>query len=244
MSVFASIHLGKCAGAAFANLLIDRVSRQMPVFLFYGGAHPMTGIWRDGSREPIKNGNSLKEVCAPFVKRAQEGESFLMQSHLMANEYLEFLPRDSKFFTWLREPLQRICSHYYYWKNNRRAPRLSPEAKPLFDRVVAGDCSLAEFGSHPLIAEYYSAMLAPLGLDGLALALLVEHPTNSFMQLSQLLGVEMPSEMRVANVTQSKPTKVYELTQAEESQLRGCNSSDMELYHRAVARLLRPSHTA
>ena len=97
--------------------------------------------------------------------------------HLAASEYLEFLPDNCQFFTWLRQPLQRICSHYYYWKNNRLEPRLSPEAKPLFDGVVSGSCSLLEFGRHPLIAEYCSTMLNPLGLDGLALAAVVEYPT-------------------------------------------------------------------
>ena len=238
MPVFASIHLGKCAGAAFANLLIERVSQHMPVLFLYGEAHPLSGVWRDRSKQTSAAATSPKQICGPLLEQAEKGESFLVQSHFGASEYLEFLPNDSKFFTWLRHPLQRISSHYYYWKNNRREPRLSPEAKPLFQRVVSGECSLVEFGCHPLVAEYYRGMLGPLGLDGLALAAVVEHSSVSFGELSRLLDVELPLEMRVANATRSKPAERYELTAEQESQLRVCNTADLKLYERAVARLL------
>ena len=210
----------------------------MPVLFLYGEAHPLSGIWRDRSKQVSAAVASPKQICEPLLEGAEKAESFLVHSHFAAREYLEFLPADSKFFTWLRDPLQRISSHYYYWKNNRREPRLSPEAKPLFQHVVSGECSLVEFGCHPLIAEYYRGMLAPLGLDGLALSAVVEHPGTSFEELSRLLAVELPSEMRMANVTRSKPAQRYELTAEQESQLRACNTADLQLYERAVARLL------
>jgi len=209
----------------------------MPVLFLYGEAHPLSGVWRDRSKQTSAATTSPKQICEPFVAKAENGESFLVHSHFAASEYLEFLP-NATFFTWLRQPLQRISSHYYYWKNNRREPRLSPEAKPLFERVVAGECSLVEFGCHPLVAEYYRGMLAPLGLDGLALAAVVEHPSVSFGELSRLLDVELPLEMRVANATRSKLAERYELTTEEESHLRACNTADLKLYERAVARLL------
>ena len=236
MPVFASIHFGKCAGNAFANLLTREVSRQMPVLLFYGRGHPATGLWHNQVRESIKTeGNSLKEICGPLLERA--GERCLLQGHITASEYLEFLPEDHQVFTWLRHPLQRICSHYYYWKNHRKGPRYCPAAIPLFESVVSGDCSVAQFGCHPLVAEKYSTMLEPLGLDGLAVAALIEHPQVSLARLSALLGVELPSEMPVINATRGKAARLYQLTPNEESQLLASNAADMELYHRASVRL-------
>jgi hypothetical protein len=236
MPVFASIHLGKCAGSAFAKLLIREVSPQMPVLLFYGQGHPTTGLWNNRAREPIKtDGNPLKEICGPLLEGA--GGTCLVHGHITAREYLEFLPEEREVFTWLRHPLQRICSHYYYWKNNRDEPRQRPEARRLFESVVSGDCSLVQFGCHPMIAEYYSAMLDPLGLDGLAFAALTEHPERSLMRLSALLGIDLPSEMPVINTTRSKGAKAYELKREEELQILAANAADMELYHRALAQL-------
>ena len=236
MPVLASIHLGKCAGNAFANLLIREVSPQMPVLVFYGQGHPATGLWQNRIREPINaEGSSLKEICGPLLERT--GGTFLVHGHIKAREYLEFLPQNCQFFTWLRHPLQRICSHYYYWKNQGLKPPQRPEGRPLFESVVRGDCSLVEFGRHPLIAEYYTAMLDPLGLDGLALAGVTEHSQPSLVRLSALLGVELPSGMRMVNQTRSKPAKVYDLTPDEELQLLAWNSKDMHLYNRALARL-------
>lgn len=238
MPVIASIHLGKSGGTAFANLLTQQVSWRMPVLIFYGLEHGLTGIWNNGVRTSIKpEGTSLPGICA-FSLRELKSETCVVHGHITASEYLEFLPRNSQFFTWLRHPLQRICSHYYYWKNHRLEPRQRPEAKPLFDSVVSGACSLIDFGRHPLIAEYCSRMLEPLSLDELALAAVVEHAQESLTRLSTLLELELPSEMRVLNPTRGKPAKSYALKPEEESQLLASNAKDMELYRRALSRLL------
>ena len=240
MPIFASIHLGKTAGTAFANLLIKEVSPRMPVLLLYGEEHPLSGLWNNRVKQLVKcEGRALAEICSPLLDLSGGGRSCVVQGHIEASKYLEFLQGDCQFLTWLRHPLQRICSHYYFWKKRTSRPPQTVEARMLFARVISGDCSLTEFGCSPEISKYYTRMLAPLGIDGLATVALTEHPRISLRRLSVLLDVQLPEEMPWANQTRSKQTDSYELTPHEESQILAFNMADMDLYNRALVRLTR-----
>lgn len=209
----------------------------MPVLLLYGDGHPLTGLWNGGVKEPVKSeGRSLPVICLPLLSRNDCG-SCVVHGHITAGEYLEFLQGDYKFLTWLRHPLQRICSHYYYWRNQASQPPRRVEARSLFARVVSGECSLGEFGCHPIISNYYTQMLAPLGLTGLAVAAVTENPRTSLRRLSKVLGVQLPEEMPLVNQTQSKQRDSYEVTPGEESLILASNMADLELYNRAVIQL-------
>src|SRR5437588_4792249 len=235
MPTFASIHLGKTAGSAFANLLIKEVSPRMPVLLLYGEDHPLSGLWNKRVKQSVKSeGRSLAEICLPLLNLTGGGGSCVVQGHIAASEYLEFLQGDCQFLTWLRHPLQRICSHYYFWKNHTSLPPRRVEARMLFAQVISGECSLTEFGCSPVISEYYTRMLAPLGLDGLATTALTEHPRVSLRSLSVLLGVQLPENIPLVNQTPSKQADCYELTPHEESQILAFNMTDTELTKRAL----------
>ncbi len=64
-----------------------------------------------------------------------------IHGHFMPFKYSAFLQdSDVQFITWLRDPAERIISHYYYWK---RTPNINPGL--LRRRVEAENWSLEKF---------------------------------------------------------------------------------------------------
>jgi len=70
--IFASIHIGKTAGTAFACVLRDSVSHRLPVFFYYGTGHPLTGIWIAGAQLDTSDAMSEEQLTERFICQARE----------------------------------------------------------------------------------------------------------------------------------------------------------------------------
>lgn len=114
MRIFASVHMSKTAGSSFAQLLIDIVSHQFPVFFYYGTGHPLTGIWSAGARLNAEGAASNERLTEIFIQQAERNGVGLVQAHWLVSEFLEIFGDPVDFITWLRDPVQRICSMYFF----------------------------------------------------------------------------------------------------------------------------------
>jgi hypothetical protein len=243
MRIFASMHIGKAAGTAFAHLLIDSVSHQFPLFFYYGTGHPLTGIWVAGTQLNVGPTASEGQLAEKFIQHLGENQAGIIQAHWTVDNFSQaFVERPLEFITWLRDPVQRICSQYFFWKDSVQPPsRL--HVQDLFRAVKSGRCSLQEFGSRPEICELYRTFLAPMGLEGVAFAGVVERQTVSLQHLSRLFGVALPDRLPKKNITKQKQGSIYVISKDVEEAILAHNQSDVAIYTEAVARLTRPGST-
>jgi hypothetical protein len=237
MPIFASIHIGKTAGTSFAYVLRDSLSHRLPVFFYYGTGHRLTGVWIAGARLDMGDAVSKEQLAERFMRHAEEYGAGIIQAHWTVCEFLEALHNPLEFITWLRDPVQRICSLYFFWKNSSKCAPVRRDVRELFWAVKSGRCSLLEFGTHPEICNPYQNFFAPLGLKGITFAGIVERQTVSLQHLSRLLGTALPDQLPRENVAKQKQGPIYSIPKDVEEAILAYNASDVTMYAEALARL-------
>jgi hypothetical protein len=137
-----SLHLPKTAGSSFLAALRE---------------HYSDSILKDYADLPIntlilkRNMHALKMLVFNGVNPPRNIEC--IHGHFLPLKYL--LCRNAKFITWVRDPIERLGSHYYYWLRN-----YDPSNAPsLHKRVIEEKWSLERFSLGNELKNFYSQFL-------------------------------------------------------------------------------------
>jgi hypothetical protein len=156
-----SVHLPKTAGVSFSNALED----------IFGQA-----LLKDYEDYPI-NTDPYQRKLAALKASIEYGEIDFahvpcVHGHFLPLKYLLLAERRKlTFVTWMRHPVQRLLSHYFYWRRS-----YSPDtAKVLHRRVVEEDWSLEKFCLSPELANLYSQFLWGFPLEMFSFIGITEH---------------------------------------------------------------------
>jgi hypothetical protein len=141
-----SLHLPKTAGTSFQEALRAR----------YGD-----GLLRDYVDLPLHQPRGRREVHAlrsvPRRRAAVRAGVTAVHGHFLPVAYrLALAGRPVRFVTWLREPLQRLASHYHFWRRNYdgRDPR-----QVLRNKMVREAWTLERFCLGPELRNLYRQYL-------------------------------------------------------------------------------------
>lgn len=140
-----SLHLPKTAGTSFAEALRHAFGEDCRIE--YVDQPMQLARWR-------RRWNALAGAMP-----ARRGLSSVacVHGHFLPLKYrLAAYPRPVRHLTWLRDPVERLASHYHYWK--RDYPGDDP-AQPLRNRMLAEDWSFERFALGPEMRDLYHAYL-------------------------------------------------------------------------------------
>ena len=154
--------------------------------------------------------------------RDREGP-VIVHGHFISGKYRSVFP-GAQFLTWLREPVERVCSHYAYWARFRKLKTGEGHAKML---------TLEEFAAQENRQNIQSRFLAHTRLDGfdfLGITDQFERSLRLFAAWSATELVETPSMNRYVN------SGGYSLSPEIRSRIEAFNSLDMDLYARGLER--------
>ena len=134
-----SVHLPKTAGTSFGRSLKNHFGEQ---------------FFKDGSDYPFRTTayNRNEEVMINSVGIANKdfGEIQCVHGHFLPAKYLLLdMKRELQFVTWMRDPIERLISHYFYWK--RRFKVGKSELPGLGEAAT-----LEEFCLHPKFRNLYT----------------------------------------------------------------------------------------
>lgn len=101
-SLIAFVHIPKTAGSTLVTLLEDQYSPAETYRIHF-----------NGSRKQVKR---LKAVL-----RQQRDTLRLVRGH-MDFAWSALMPPDTRFFTFLRDPVERVISHYYHYRQETVSP--------------------------------------------------------------------------------------------------------------------------
>lgn len=137
-----SLHLPKTAGVSFRRSL---------------EAHYGSTFLKDYADYPINTPvyeRSLAAVRASIdiAERGVEGIACIHGHFLPVKYLLLSLQQEVTFVTWMRNPVERLLSHYFYWKRS-----YNPKQAPLLHRkVIEENWSVERFALSPELRNLYS----------------------------------------------------------------------------------------
>jgi len=109
-----SIHIPKTAGTFFGQIL-QSINPEI-LFFNYGANSSDTRLFVDGSLEDPPKGECHQSFFFKLIQEREDGVS-IMHGHVWENVFYTANP-DAKLICWLREPAQRLFSHYEFFKRH------------------------------------------------------------------------------------------------------------------------------
>lgn len=149
--LFVSVHMPKTAGSSFAATLEDYYGSKL--LKDYGDLPINTPVYE-------RNKAALQASLCNAEKNFQN--VVCIHGHFMPVKYLLLADKqDVKFITWMRNPVERVLSHYYFWKRS-----FNPETTPaLHKKVIEDNWSVERFCLSEELKDLYSQFLYGFPLE-------------------------------------------------------------------------------
>ncbi len=206
-----SIHIPKTAGTSFRNTLRE----------VYGEDHV---VRLDITLEEEKIRLNEKDWNGPRLSKDIQ----VAHGHFSPSLFQKyFRENEANYITWLRHPVERVISNYYYLVK-RLKEELEEERKGL-NILSKLQRSLEEYASAPLNQNRISKFLSGRALEDFAFVGIQEHYQADLQRLAQLLEWPTAPHFR-HNVT----GKRYEVSTDLRKQIASYNEADMILYEKGL----------
>ena len=208
-----SVHLPKTAGSSFKQILKDH----------YGGS-----IYFDYGDLPINTPPLLRKMRAildSFSKSKKIVKNFkCIHGHFMSYKYSRLDRDKTTFVTWLRDPLERMISHYHFWLRT-----YTPQSPHLHKKIVEEKWSLEKFCFSKQMKNFYSQFLWRTPLETFSFVGRTEHFAEDLEEFCIKFLKHKPKRSPRINVG---PTKnMYDLSSNFINNFKKHHSKDYYLYN-------------
>ena len=213
-----SVHLPKTAGTSFRATLEDHFGPRLRSDYDDMPLHK-------GAAE--RNLAGLEGAVANFLGNF-DGVGCI-HGHFLPMKYLLLRDRlNTEFVTWLRHPVDRLVSHYDFWKRQYDPAT----AGPLHRTVVAQDWSLERFCLSEELRDVYATFLWAFPLEYFAFVGIVEHyaEDHAFF-MAHHLGAAAPTKRLNAAPPRERPVA---LDSGLRRDIEAFHAADMRLYETAL----------
>jgi hypothetical protein len=224
------VHIPKTAGTSLLNAITQEFGEHN-VLPQYGHRPQVGSWWQETRRKAIAN---IRQQVWPHR---------YVIGHVPVTQYMDqqgdgkYTKRSGyRYMTFLRNPLDRAISHYYYWH------QINEPQNPRWLKFHTEQWSLEEFLLHPDFSNFHMRFTRGLDIDAFDFVGVVEE----FGQSMKLLGRMFP-EFNQMQVLQSRPTKfkdtdsIAKLPQRVMDEFYQLHKDDYVAYERARQRVLRQS---
>ena len=211
-----SVHLPKTAGESFF-LSLQSV---------YG-----ENIQRDYSDGPLQKSKLDRNMEALQAAIANVDNEFdgidCIHGHFMPVKYLILESYwDVQFITWLRNPIDRAISHYFYWKNNYD----KKNAGPLQRKMIDEDWDLVRFVFCAELQNFYVQYLWGFPIERFDFIGITERYGKELAYLSEHI-IQENLVIHKVNIGK-KPN--YDITPDLRKEMEKFHCADMELYQKIL----------
>jgi hypothetical protein len=215
-----SVHLPKTAGTSFLAALEQRFGDNL--YLDYDDRPLHHGALR---RRLRCTKAALSHALSGFPR-----EPACIHGHFLPLKYRYLRSNsDLTFVTWFRDPVQRIISHYSYWRREYDAAT----AGALHRKVVEEDWSLERFALSPQLRDVYRVFLWGFPLqrfDFIGITEFFEEDLQDFA--SRFLDTTAAPDTR--NAGPAGVGRAHAIEAELETTIRRYHARDVALYERAL----------
>jgi hypothetical protein len=208
-----SVHIPKTGGVTFREALAE-----------LAGGH-LVQDYDDRPLAPRSRWRALRERLrrAPLPPGTR-----VVHGHFLASKYWRVYP-EARFVTWLRDPVERLASHYHYWL------REPDPRNPTCRRLLEERLTLAGFAALPEMRDVHARFLAGVPLEAFAFVGITEAFDDGMELFRRLFCPERRLAAVPRNTNPERRGERYELEPAERAALEALNAADLALYARARA---------
>jgi hypothetical protein len=210
-----SVHLPKTGGSSFKTLLQEQYGQQMLL---------------DYDDKPMSH-NKLSRNWAAIMHnfRARPLENIhCIHGHFLPYKYA-YLNQESDYVIWLRDPAERIVSHYYYWQ--RTSNKI--QKPPLHHKLTNKELSLEQFCRLPRFWNFYHQYLFRFKLENFSFIGLIENYEQSLTLFCKQFHIEKPVSVLFENQNSSRSGKTYDICPSLRHYIEKKNQKDYQLYYQA-----------
>lgn len=222
--ILVSLHLPKTAGTSFLALLEAAYDGQL--LRDYGDRPLNRPAWR-------RNGRALVAGLGNALPRRRLRGLRCIHGHFLPLKYRGLaLRQELRFVAWLRDPVERLGSHYFYWQRSYNPL----DAGRLHRRVVEERWDLERFCLGPELRNTYSKFLWGFPLTAFDFIGITEHYAEDLRDFgTRFLGGELP-QMPPRNVNSAAPAAAgaYITDTAFRARIEAYHAEDMALYRQAL----------
>lgn len=225
MIIFPHIH--KTGGTSLGTALGARVYKD------YGRDHPFS-LSADVvlRREAYKNAFNDSEFALNFIKAYD-----MVYGHFKADTYRALHPYTHlDHVCFLRDPVERTISHYYYWKYKLASGHylekyngIHPELHLLQDPGF----SLFDFAGLETMKHYYRLVLGECDIRSFAFIGITDYFLASILRMNELFGMDLHMEYK--NINDRTMYNMDEIT-SQYAALKGINEENYYYYDEALVR--------
>jgi hypothetical protein len=221
MSLLISVHLPKTAGASLRLALEEHFADRL--------------LW-DYEDRPLnastvsRNTRTLRQCLTNGWGRSKLQKFACIHGHFMPLKYrLLSTPGKKQFVTWMRDPVERLASHYAYWLRDYQTDSIGK----LQRRVIEEKWSLERFCLGPELKNVYSKFIWGFPLSRFDFIGITEfYDTDMEYFSKKFLGVNLP--VRRENVNPTRKEAFYIEDRSLRREIEMYHADDMLLYRRAL----------
>ncbi len=219
-----SIHMPKTAGTSFRALLEVHFGNRLlwDANGDFGCENSDTTLNTEYERYRVVEEASLR------IAEMDLANVECIHGHLHAHKYLLLsTKRKVTFVTWLRNPVDRLLSQFYFWKREANAPM-----SHLHVKFIEEDWSLERFCFEPKVKDMYGDLLWGFSAENLDFIGITEYFEEDLKYFAQhYLNSHADALMLNAGDNNGRP---YQIDGQLRKEIEAFHDRDMRLYKRAL----------
>jgi hypothetical protein len=175
-----------------------------------------------------------KPLTTPFESIASHLGSLpgrsIIHGHFTAAKYVCRFP-NAVYVTWLRDPVERVASNYFYWQ------RVHLPNDPLWEQVVGQKLDLEQFAQLPFARDVQYKHLAPLEVERFDFVGITEEYDRGLELFRRLICPDARFDaVAVCNSNPNRSRKFYDLDPELRKKILKLNERDVHVYVDGVRR--------
>jgi hypothetical protein len=213
-----SVHLPKTAGTSFASSLKHQFGS---TFRLDNQGLPINTPVFERNKAALKDGVAIAEQWQNSGVQCVHGHFLPIKYLLLSVKY------DVQFIAWMRNPVERLLSHYYFWRNcyNRDS------APSLHRKVVEENWSVERFCFSPELRNIYGQFLWGFPIEKFDFIGITEYYNDDLRDLSnKFFDTDLVVRHELVN---DRKENQYQISDSLRRRIEAFHAFDMHLYCRA-----------